>query len=199
MALRPSTIHSLTKLARSSIPKRQLHITGPATYPSSIMTETRTSSASPESAANASKRPQAGTADDGTNPARHFNTSRSLKSVNDTSTIDFFYLPDVSFDSAPEPPIRVPLLPETVYTGRAARAMHEDESEETLRPLINLVSGSHIHTPSAMSEVSDNTDIDFEGIKVVAAKVGEGAEQGVSAVKQIWEGLLDDILGPKKK
>jgi len=77
--------------------------------------------------------------------------------------------------------------------------VEQDQSEETLRPLIHLVSGSHDHTPSAMSEVADNTDIDFEGIKVVAAKVAEGAEQGVGAVRQIWEGLLDDVLGPKKK
>lgn len=46
-------------------------------------------------------------------PTRHFNTSRELKSVNDSSTIDFAYLPKL-FDGSLDPPtagIRVPILP----------------------------------------------------------------------------------------
>ena len=44
---------------------------------------------------------------------RHFNTSRELKSVNDSSTLDFAYLPKL-FDGSLDPPtagIRVPILP----------------------------------------------------------------------------------------
>ncbi len=46
-------------------------------------------------------------------PTRHFNTSRDLKSNNDSSTIDFAYLPKL-FDGSLDPPtagIRVPILP----------------------------------------------------------------------------------------
>jgi SAP domain len=46
-------------------------------------------------------------------PNRHFNTSRELKALNDSSTIDFAYLPKL-FDGSLDPPprgIRVPILP----------------------------------------------------------------------------------------
>lgn len=42
---------------------------------------------------------------------RHFNTSRTLKAVNDTSTIDFAYLPAVE-DGLDHSMIRVPILPD---------------------------------------------------------------------------------------
>ncbi|KAF2199083.1 hypothetical protein GQ43DRAFT_473936, partial [Delitschia confertaspora ATCC 74209] len=44
---------------------------------------------------------------------RHFNTSRSLKAVNDSSTIDFAYLPDYDPDTRDSPVMRVPILPQT--------------------------------------------------------------------------------------
>jgi hypothetical protein len=105
-------------------------MTGPATY-SSILTETRTSSTRPADAAEASKRPTATPSSSANAPAsREINTSRSLKAVRDTSTIDFAYLPDFNYDAGPEPALRVPLLPETHYSGQNARAMHEHEPEE---------------------------------------------------------------------
>jgi hypothetical protein len=211
MASRPTTLRNLAKLATTTLPKRHLHITGPATYPSTTMTETRTSSTSPPSSAPAaSKRPgHAATAAAPEDPRarRSFNSSRTLKSVNDSSTIDFFFLPEISFDAAPEPPLRVPLLP-WIGAGAPAPAPHraverDGESagdEQTLGPLIQLVSGSHDHAPSPMSEGEDGVDVDFEGVGAAAAKtVAEGAEKGVGAVRQVWEGLLDDVLGPKKK
>lgn len=48
-----------------------------------------------------------------TPPSRNFNTSRELKALNDSSTIDFAYLPKL-FDGSLDPPprgIRVPILP----------------------------------------------------------------------------------------
>jgi hypothetical protein len=51
-------------------------------------------------------------------PMRHFNTSRSLKAVGDSSTIDFAYLPEEGFDadlSSGEGGVRIPLLPAGLY------------------------------------------------------------------------------------
>jgi hypothetical protein len=60
---------------------------------------------------------------------RHFNTSRSLKAVNDTSTIDFAYFPDFNPDlEGPAPTIRVPLLPQSVL-GNQSKAAGEAEAE----------------------------------------------------------------------
>jgi hypothetical protein len=44
---------------------------------------------------------------------RHFNTSRSLKTVKDSSTIDFAYIPDFDPDAPSAPAgLRVPILPQ---------------------------------------------------------------------------------------
>ena len=61
-------------------------------------------------AVNATKRPSAAQKDE-TKTVRHFNTSRALKSVNDSSTIDFAYFPDFDPDNAEASALRVPLLP----------------------------------------------------------------------------------------
>lgn len=63
-------------------------------------------------------------------PIRHFNTSRSLKAVNDSSTIDFAYIPDFDPDAGSAPvDIRVPKLPQTVSSAPAPAA---DEVEEAV-------------------------------------------------------------------
>lgn len=63
---------------------------------------------------------------------RQFNTSRSLKAVNDTSTIDFAYLPDFDPDaglSARGPSVRVPLLPESLYPQSTKTNYSKEEQE----------------------------------------------------------------------
>lgn len=43
---------------------------------------------------------------------RHFNTSRSLKAVGDSSTIDFMFVPDFDLEAQSSPvALRVPILP----------------------------------------------------------------------------------------
>lgn len=58
---------------------------------------------------------------------RHFNTSRALKAVNDSSTIDFAFLPEVL---GPEDigiaPMRVPILPDVNSNGRNAAIASEE-------------------------------------------------------------------------
>lgn len=63
---------------------------------------------------------------------RHFNTSRTLKAVNDSSTIDFAYLPENIFDPEnPEAAIRVPLLPTNWTPSRTG--IHAPEAEDEVR------------------------------------------------------------------
>lgn len=58
--------------------------------------------------------------------------------------------------------------------------------------------GTHIHAPSAMSEVTDNNTIDFQGMAAkVASRLGKDVEQGAGMARQLWGGLMDDVLGPK--
>jgi len=149
MASRPTALRSISKIA-SGTSRRQLHLTGPATY-SSVLTETRTSSTRPSDAAEASKRPSLAPADaaSGAPAARQFNTSRTLKAVRDTSTIDFAYLPDFGYNAQPEPALRVPLLPDTHYSGQNARAMHEHEPEE-----VSFVSTKWSFVTSCLSQAN---------------------------------------------
>ncbi|KAK3080809.1 hypothetical protein LTR53_020508, partial [Teratosphaeriaceae sp. CCFEE 6253] len=56
-----------------------------------------------------SQRPTAETAS-APAPVRHFNTSRSLKSVGDTSTIDFAFFPSIDADVDTTDHIRMPII-----------------------------------------------------------------------------------------
>lgn len=67
-------------------------------------------------------------------PVRHFNTSRTLKTVNDSSTIDFAYLPDFDPDNTAASStlmMRVPILP-------------DNTSAPAFAPEAEIVSSPHI-------------------------------------------------------
>lgn len=75
--------------------------------------------------------------------------------------------------------------------------------QDVLRPqIVTAACGStHISAPSAMADVHDNNAID---IGFVAQKVAEAASKVKAAaidetpeLKRFWNGLVDDILGPK--
>ena len=69
-----------------------------------------------------------------------------------------------------------------------------------MQPIIYTVSadGTHIHSPSAMSEVTDSDGIDFQGMaETVANKVSKPMEAGDSMVRQLWTELMEDIF-PKR-
>lgn len=134
-----------------------------------------------------------------------FRTSAPVQAAHDTSTIDFFFFPEV-----PEPPpenpfqkLRVPLLPDNYYPDRSPSSAHAVESldEAVPRPEI-LIVASHPEDvlPSAMTEVVGNDGME-KGIeeltKSFKSVVGEDVkEPGI--IKELWSGLLDDILGSKK-
>lgn len=72
-----------------------------------------------------------------------------------------------------------------------------------MKPEINLISAdsTHISTPSALSEVTDNLTaaVGFEGVVGVVREGKKKVETEVGEVKRIWDGLLDDVLGVKTK
>lgn len=81
-------------------------------------------------AIDASKRPTAEQKTEEVKTVRHFNTSRTLKAVNDSSTIDFAYMPDFDPDNA-EAALRVPLLPTNFFPARVGA--HGPEAAEEVR------------------------------------------------------------------
>ena len=60
--------------------------------------------------------------------------------------------------------------------------------------------GTHIHAPSAMSDMTDSNQFDYQGLAQKAAStIVKPIEQGTGMLKQILGDLVDDILGPKSK
>ncbi|KAK7730739.1 hypothetical protein SLS57_001570 [Botryosphaeria dothidea] len=218
---------------------RGLHMTGPATFPSPLLTAERPAVNLPKdvaglraecsrrqlpttgskselterltadslqargfsSAVETSKqRPTAeGSAVSSAQPTRHFNTSRTLKAVNDSSTIDFAYLPESTVE-AEALNVRVPLLPDINFNSPRAQIIEEVEAPAPMRPEISTVSAdtTYFHAPSALSDVTDNSAIDFQGLtSAMSAAASKRVAETETTLKKVWEGLLDDVLGPK--
>lgn len=68
-------------------------------------------------------------------------------------------------------------------------------------PTVHTVAadGNHVHAPSALSEKPDGGHIDFQGIATqITSKLNKPVEEGVGMVRQLWSGLIEDIVGPKQ-
>lgn len=162
-------------------------------------------------------------------PSRHFNTSRSLKAVNDSSTIDFAFLPDIDLSLEPvRAEIRVPILPHIESEDANAILDHHDVDAEAggldesgdsavMKPQIltvteTLADGAHVDLDlnghaSPMSDVQDNhgTEMSVDALTELAGTVGKSARKLVDkvpeqpAIKRVWSGFLDDLLGEKRR
>ncbi|CAG8930917.1 unnamed protein product [Penicillium salamii] len=137
---------------------------------------------------------------------RQFNTSRSSKALNDSSTVDFVYMPTMAdLDAAPlHRGIQVPVLPEL-----PSIRGHASPSAPPMKPVIYTVSGDGADVAaSAMSEVVDNHAVDLDPFSLTEAvgrsRVGEEIQRGQNgstqpgAFKELWAGFLDDVMGPKE-
>jgi len=65
-----------------------------------------------------------------------------------------------------------------------------------MQPTIYTVAadGTHIHSPSAMSEMTDTNQFDYQGMaETVANKITETRQEGESMVKQILTDFMEDI------
>ncbi|KAJ6063987.1 hypothetical protein N7499_012667 [Penicillium canescens] len=139
---------------------------------------------------------------------RQFNTSRSSKARNDTSTVDLVYMPSMAdLDAAPlHRGIQVPVLPDL-----SSLPDFSSPSAPPMKPQIYTVAGSGADVAaSAMSEVVDNHAVDLDPFSLTEAvgrsRVGEEmnrresgsgvAQTGV--IRELWSGFLDDVMGPKE-
>lgn len=259
-APRATQFIALRNLSRGSAQVRHLHMTGPATYASPVLTKERPALNLPRdvaglraeckrrkidatgskqdvcaprsvqalamqttdqhiqqllsrlnadelahsrafsTAAEQAKRPSI-VRSDAPKATRHFNTSRSLKAVNDSSTIDFAFFPNTELDS-PEEVFRVPILPNN-YTNTASTLAAEPEETVVMKPQISTMSADAVFLP--MSDLSDGhgLNIDFHAMADrVAANLRSmkvPVEEQASVAKQIWNDMVDDILGLNKK
>lgn len=129
-----------------------------------------------------------------------FSTSRHLNARNDSSTIDFAYLPDANVDPEQEEIFRVPILPNNYTTTVNAAA---DEDAVVMKPEISTMSADAIFLP--MADLSDGhaMNIDFHAmadrVAVNLRNMKVPVEEQASMMKQIWGDLVDDMLGLSKK
>lgn len=159
-----------------------------------------------------------------TTPTRHFNTSRANKAVNDSSTIDFAYLPKLfEGDFVPQPAaIRVPILPhilsddaEAVFEKHAhldAAAGGYQDTEAGDRQMKAQISSVNALAGDAISHMSDVGDGHTEEMAVdtlakLSTVLGNNVESLADQVKakeqgtvsKVWSGFLDDLLGGTQK
>ena len=128
--------------------------------------------------------------------------------IHDRSTVDYIVMPkfEVAADTRSEI-TRIPLLP-TNMAGRDNS--HHETIQPTIRPQISTASAdsTHIESPSAMREVADNHAIELDPfnltskVAIAATKLAqvpmEKANQEAGALKEFWDGLLDDLFGAKR-
>lgn len=130
--------------------------------------------------------------------SRQFNTSRSMKTVGDSSTVDFAYMPSLAELDGPaaraDP--QFPIVPD-FYSHQSAAA-----ADSPMKPQIYTVSGGAADvSASPMTEVVDNHSVDIDPFSLTEA-VGKsrfGAEstqqKEPGVFRELWTGVVDDILG----
>ncbi|KAL9073204.1 MAG: hypothetical protein Q9161_003036 [Pseudevernia consocians] len=137
---------------------------------------------------------------------RPFHCSSQKRTLGDTSSIDFAYFPQYELRKPANNEImRIPILP----FNSTAPARSDEALESVIRPEITTASanGTHIESPSAMSDVTDNPGPDLDPFDLTttvttAASKATGVPieklQAPGVVQELWNGLLDDILGARK-
>ncbi|KAL0263496.1 hypothetical protein SLS55_002476 [Diplodia seriata] len=184
---------------RAECARRQLPTAGSKSELTERLTAASLQARGFSSAIENNKRPTADAPAASAQPARHFNTSRSLKTVNDSSTIDFAYLPESSIESESFN-TRVPLLPDVNFNSPRAQIIEEIEAPEPMRPVISTVSAdaTYFHAPSALADVVDNSAIDFQGLAGAATSAAsKSVARTEGTIKRVWNGFLDDLLPAK--
>ncbi|PYH47487.1 uncharacterized protein BP01DRAFT_216981 [Aspergillus saccharolyticus JOP 1030-1] len=134
------------------------------------------------------------------NHSRQFNTSRSMKAVGDSSTVDFAYMPSLAELDAPaaraDP--QFPIVPDFYSHHSSAQA------DSPMKPQIYTVSGGDADvSASPMTEVVDNHSVDIDPFSLTEAvgKSRSGADSTKQGSKEpglfreLWTGVMDDILG----
>jgi len=134
-----------------------------------------------------------------------FQSSAPKQAAGDSSTIDFFYFPEVAELPSDNPfsKLRVPLLPDNYNPDRSADSAHAVETPDAAVPgpeIMIVASHPSDVAPAAMTEVVGNAGLDMDIgdlTKSFHEKVEELKEPGM--VKELWDGLMDDLFGAKEK
>ncbi|GAM38913.1 hypothetical protein TCE0_034f10030 [Talaromyces pinophilus] len=139
---------------------------------------------------------------------RSFNTSRASKSVNDSSTLDFVYMPSIaSLEAESTPAQRIPILGNMSFDFNASESSHSEYPP--MKPQIHAIGedGPDL-SASPMSEVVDNHAVDIDPFKLTEtvgkSRAGENemrekrllagqADKGV--IGELFSGMIDDIWG----
>lgn len=132
-----------------------------------------------------------------------------MKAYHDSSTIDCAYMPQEKLEELSYPEImRIPLLPNNYSPHRDHREA-QDTIMPVTRPEISTASadGTHIDSPSAMSEVTDNHAIELDPYDLASKVTAAAANTAVmperkleepGMIQNLWASILDDLLGSKK-
>jgi len=186
---------------RSECKRRKIEATGSkADLVSRLNAHELSNSRAFSSAVEQSKRPTAESAN-APKPVRHFNTSRTLKAVNDTSTIDFAFFPEFADpDNFEATQVRVPIIPTNFSPPRTGAHAPEEETV-VMKPQISTMSADAIYLP--MSDLSDghSLNIDFHAmadkVAVNLRRMQVPVEKQAGMMKQLWNDMVDDMLGKK--
>jgi len=120
---------------------RQLSMTGSTTFSSLLTTDKPYASSRPAGPIRLSGEttiPVPEASETG-NKIRHFNTSRSLKAVGDTSTIDFMFIPEFDVETRSAPlGIRVPILP-WAEVGKDVKGRATESENDSVRFPIPII------------------------------------------------------------
>ncbi|RMZ81004.1 hypothetical protein DV738_g2491, partial [Chaetothyriales sp. CBS 135597] len=145
--------------------------------------------------------------------SRDFNTSPELNAWRDTSTVDFAYLPHLFEDSwLPKPTaIRVPILPHIESDDAEAvfdKNPHLDAAaggyQDTEVGSAQMKAEISLEDPDAASAFSNAHDGHHDTAGTIDAlselvNKKDRSQQEEGQLRQLWQGLLDDVLGPKQK
>ena len=108
-----------------------------------------------------------------------------MKQVNDNSTVDFAYIPAISFTHATSAEYsRIPLLPDNYLV------KHRDTSPVPHVERAEISTATITDAVSSMSEIDVSKAADSIGLSQTPPKD--------SVIKRVWNDLLDDMLGSKQ-
>ncbi|KAK4219552.1 hypothetical protein QBC37DRAFT_107934 [Rhypophila decipiens] len=133
-----------------------------------------------------------------------FRTSAPKPTRLDTSTIDFAYLPNLHQESSYDPylNIRVPLLPDSKVVPTNRQPEHFDAPLPKPEIVVLAAIPGTVYTASALTEVEG---MGVDGVELRFAHDLEGSSSsndellgGQGMIKDLWKGLVDDVLGPAK-
>lgn len=132
-----------------------------------------------------------------------FKTSAPKQAAHDTSTIDFFFFPEIVEPQVENPfaKLRVPLLPDNYTPDRSPGSLNAVEAldQAVPRPEISVIA-SHPEQvlPATISEVVGNDGLDIDISKLTAGFTDVVEDiKAPNTLKELWSDFLDDILGPK--